>query len=258
MILGLPNRSMQTGLPDPPAQIDPPDPPVDPLFDWLRIATQGLTGASKERIRPEIEAHYAQAVEAHRHGGSTESEAQKSALADLGNPHEAAKRFCKRHLTQRDAKRLEQAHNSAKNILFLLLNYAMFWLYTSGYIIPQAGPRLFTHLQNRWVYFTLQFILSFIIPTAWFVVARWSSTKPNRNLLWLLALCDLQSPLFFYFVLSPSTISFSATVASNVFCSVITFLPLLPHFLISLHTYKKLRKLERFSSYTRPPAPAQT
>jgi hypothetical protein len=63
---------------------------VHDLPEWLDIATNGLASPVKERIRSEIESHYAESVAAHLLESLSESVARRKALADLGSPDEAA------------------------------------------------------------------------------------------------------------------------------------------------------------------------
>ena len=74
---------------------------VDPnsLSGWLHLATTGLAAQPQARIRSEIEAHYVEAVGFYLAGDASESTAQAAALAGLGDPKVAAKRFRKSHLT---------------------------------------------------------------------------------------------------------------------------------------------------------------
>lgn len=86
--------------------------PVKSLEAWLGIATDKLTQAGKERITLEIASHFGDAVVSYRADGLTEADAQARALADLGGPKKAARRFRKRHLTQSEAEFLEKKLNN--------------------------------------------------------------------------------------------------------------------------------------------------
>ncbi len=79
----------------------PPQAPQS-LAEWLEQATWYLAPSAQARIRAEIESHYAQAVQAYLQNGSTEFTAQTAALADLGAPSAAFKRFCREHFNQGD------------------------------------------------------------------------------------------------------------------------------------------------------------
>ncbi len=74
------------------------------LSTWLDLATRDLVPAAQARVRPEIEAHYAEAVQAHQVNGASGAEAQAAALADLGDAAAAARRFGRQHLTKDDFK----------------------------------------------------------------------------------------------------------------------------------------------------------
>jgi hypothetical protein len=73
------------------------------LPEWLETATGKLVPSAQARVRSEIEAHFAEAVQAHLAGGMTEPAAQAAALADLGHAKAAARRFGREHLTNNDA-----------------------------------------------------------------------------------------------------------------------------------------------------------
>src|ERR1700685_3742524 len=74
------------------------------LPEWLEMATLTLVPSAQARIRSEIEAHYADAVQSHLSSGSPESTAHATALADLGDPSAAAARFRREHLTVKEAQ----------------------------------------------------------------------------------------------------------------------------------------------------------
>jgi hypothetical protein len=78
-------------------------PQVRGLYHWLEIATEKIASPAKERIRSEIEAHYAEALAGHVAEGQTETDAKAAALADLGDPKTAARRLRRQHLTEREA-----------------------------------------------------------------------------------------------------------------------------------------------------------
>lgn len=221
---------------------------VQTLSEWLEIATRKLTYASKKRIRLEIEAHYVEAVEAHRENGLSEADAQTAALAELGNAKTAGKRFRKQHLTEREEKRLKEADEYGRSIGFLLLFYAIFLLATNGWVRQNLY-----HIRDPMPYFALQFILLIAIPTACFIIARRSKAGPSRHLLLMQASIDFVLSLFVCLGFRSANSS-SVSVAANVFCCAIAFLPFLPHFLISLHTWVKLGRLQKISTHTLPPA----
>src|SRR5260221_4530169 len=79
---------------------------LESLSKWLEIATKGLATAGKQRITQEIEAHFADAVEARVSQGKPEGVAKANALAELGDPTAAGKRFRKKHFTEKEAKPL--------------------------------------------------------------------------------------------------------------------------------------------------------
>jgi hypothetical protein len=76
------------------------------LTEWIDIATCGLIAPARDRIREEVEAHFADAVEARMAGGLSVENAEVVAVHELGDARTAAWRFRKNHLTEADLKRL--------------------------------------------------------------------------------------------------------------------------------------------------------
>ncbi len=81
-----------------------PRPKPTNVAEWLEQATGSLVPSAQARVRQEIEAHYAEAVQAHLVKGLSEPAAQAAALTDLGNAPAAARRFGREHLTDEDAR----------------------------------------------------------------------------------------------------------------------------------------------------------
>jgi len=112
------------------------------LAGWLEIATDGLEAPAKQRIANELGAHYAESVSAHLAAGEAELFAQATALAELGDPQEAALNFKKSHLTEFEAKSLKWMAWTASKPFF------SFWaLALDG--IPLAGIALLFSNVNR-------------------------------------------------------------------------------------------------------------
>jgi hypothetical protein len=74
------------------------------LAAWLVLATFGLVPPARERIKREIEAHFADAVVAHVAEGLSQESAETMALEELGDIHSAAKAFQKKHITEEEEK----------------------------------------------------------------------------------------------------------------------------------------------------------
>jgi hypothetical protein len=131
MILGTPSK----------APGETPDTAI--LRWWLNVATWDLVAPAQERIRLEIEAHYADAVETLVAEGRTRPEAQVEALAELGDARAAAKRFRQRHLTQTEAERLAKVLSCSRSPVWLLVFYVIiaagFW-YSFGWLRMHHRP----------------------------------------------------------------------------------------------------------------------
>jgi uncharacterized membrane protein len=146
------------------------------LYKWLEIATAELIPPSGERIRLEIEAHFADSVESHQANGCSEAEAHAAVLAELGDPIEAAKRFRRRHLTEKDAKQVRQMLNVG-GIARLLAWYAMDALFYIYFLYFLKGH----HLPLGFIAAAL--IMLAALQTSCFFVARPKGSKPDIRLL---------------------------------------------------------------------------
>lgn len=147
---------------------------VHDLPEWLEITTKELAPTAKERIRLEIEAHHAEAVAAHLAGGLSESVAGSEALADLGSPDEAAKRFRKQHLTIREANEVERRFKAMKSRWRLLYCYPLFcviWFWAEYFYGDKQDHRSFA------VLLALGFTVVVIFPTVGFIMMRRKSKR---------------------------------------------------------------------------------
>jgi hypothetical protein len=158
---------------------------VRSIAEWLETATRKLTAPAKERIRLELEAHYADGMESHLANGCPEAEAQAAALAELGDPAAAAKRFRREHLTEKEAKRVE-------SILSEFGGFPVVWE-----LVAIAGPALYFLFLFIHRYRAFHFLLSSVTPaiallmyaglaTIGFFAGRDKSSKPHVRLLVLL------------------------------------------------------------------------
>jgi|SRR5579872_2067424 len=142
--------------------------PVEDLYEWLEIATKKLAPPARARVKLEIEAHYAEAVAAHRAAGSLEYASQAEALAELGDAKEAARNFQKRHLTAREFKAVEGMLKSARMFSDLLGGYFFFAMLSFSELLqPAHGSQLYR--------FALPFAYFWFfaaLPTSAFFLAR--------------------------------------------------------------------------------------
>jgi hypothetical protein len=79
------------------------------LDSWLNRATRHLSKDSAAQVRTEIREHYESAREAAVGGGATEDEADRSALAALGDAKAANRQYRKVLLTSYEARMLRDA-----------------------------------------------------------------------------------------------------------------------------------------------------
>src|SRR5690242_7486106 len=111
--------------------------PPKNLTEWIEIATCGLIVPAKERIRQEVEAHFADAVSRGQIDGLTIADAQAAALLELGEPADAVKEFRKKHLTEAEVKRLWRIEASYRKWIsspawLLSLVYGVIMFLTTG------------------------------------------------------------------------------------------------------------------------------
>lgn len=111
------------------------------LTSWLNTATEDLAATPRERIKREIESHFAEAVAAYTADGQSEYSARSTALADLGDPDEAAKKFRKSHLTETEAKWLRSMVQTASRPLFSVSALKYDAPYLAGVILLFYLPR---------------------------------------------------------------------------------------------------------------------
>jgi hypothetical protein len=74
------------------------------LIRWLETANDGLCEEACQATRQEIESHYSDALKSYLAAGRSQAEARLVAMADLGDPREANRRFKKTHLTIKEAR----------------------------------------------------------------------------------------------------------------------------------------------------------
>src|SRR5882724_8024183 len=134
---------------------------LESLSNWLEIATKDLAQAGKQRITQEIEAHFADAVEARLSQGKPEPVAKANALAELGDPTAAGKRFRKKHFTEKEAKLLGAIGKTKSRPRELLLCYLISALLYLVYVVWLPA---FAHRPKIDLYlFVFIIFLSFII-----------------------------------------------------------------------------------------------
>ena len=63
------------------------------LDDWLERATNGLCAEAADRVREEIESHYAESVASLIENGARPGAAELEAIKQLGSPYKARRGF---------------------------------------------------------------------------------------------------------------------------------------------------------------------
>ena len=158
MILGDPDRSI----------VFPEERPSKEGLDaWLETATDDLTAPVRERIRVELQSHFADAVADHMANGFTEAEAKAAALSGLGSPTAARRRFHRRHLTEKDVERIGNTMKwaSGRHLVWslpLLVVACAVFLYTDKNLPRQLQPSALDIVVSVVLIFGLFQLLSYL------------------------------------------------------------------------------------------------
>ncbi len=151
------------------------------VSEWLEAATRKLTAPAQERIRVEIEDHYVDAIASHLAVGASESQAQASALAELGDAKAAARHFRRRYFTKGEAAILRNFAKEARSIFWLLCGHGIF----AGFRLDALHHRQSLHFLGVFPKssFFVELLTLVALPTACFCMARRVGAKPNMRLL---------------------------------------------------------------------------
>ncbi len=85
--------------------------------DWVSQATRKLSAESKATVRTEIEAHFEMSREAAMARGLDEAQAEREALAALGDPREANRQYRLTLLTSSEARVLRKTGHEAACVM---------------------------------------------------------------------------------------------------------------------------------------------
>ncbi len=92
------------------------------LAEWLSEATGDLVPSAQIRLRAEIAEHYAESVQHYQESDCSEHDAQSRALADLGSPRVAARRFSRQYFTQKETLVFDRAAGRHQGVSVPLLH----------------------------------------------------------------------------------------------------------------------------------------
>jgi hypothetical protein len=165
-------------------------PKAQNVSEWLEAATRKIASPARERIRLEIEAHYAESVATHLAGGLSENDAQMAALAELGDVRHAARRFKLQYLTTWQAQHLEACDKNSKNLFYLGVLYLMF-------LMSLDELRSSSSFVARLV---LLFLFQVALPTTAFYLARRKTGYPDGWLPVLIRCCNAHALGYLSFV----------------------------------------------------------
>ena len=102
------------------------------LETWVKQAARSLAAKSRDQVRAEIQQHYESAYEDALECGATEEEADRNAVACLGDAKAANRKYREVLLTRGEARLLRQANWEASAVCSLQLRR---WFF----LIPGAG-----------------------------------------------------------------------------------------------------------------------
>jgi hypothetical protein len=165
-------------------------PKVQNVSEWLEAATRKIASPARERIRLEIEAHYAESVATHLTGGLSENDAQMAALAELGDVRHAARRFKRQYLTTRQAQHLETSDKNSANLFYLGVLYLMFFVSLDKLRSSSSSAATLVFL----------FLFQVALPTTAFYLARRKTVYPDEWLPVLIRCCNAHALGYLSFV----------------------------------------------------------
>lgn len=110
-----------------------------PLQDWLAVATRGLGEDSRRRIAQEVSAHYGDALTELESVGTPDAERQ--ALASLGDPGSARRGFRRAYLSARQEAWIHQVEKHEQNSL---------WRVRPAFIVVCGVIMLMTLAYEHW------------------------------------------------------------------------------------------------------------
>jgi hypothetical protein len=156
-------------------------PNVQNISEWLETATRKIAPPAQQRLRLEIEAHYAESVATHLLAGLSEEKANGAALAELGDVRQAARRFKRQHLTVRQATNLDAWDKHSKSLFQLGCCYLVFFSF--GIVRARTSS-----IVAAWI--PLQFLFMVVFPTIAFCFSRRKEGYPDGWLSVLARACN--------------------------------------------------------------------
>jgi hypothetical protein len=223
-----------------------PTPKSGTVAEWLELATNRLAPAARARIGVEIEAHFAEAMEAHRQAGMSETAARTAALAELGDAWAAARRFRKQHLTVWEAQEVEAMAANARSVFRLVLAYVWFALFLLG--AWSSWNHDWWHYPRFLACLTASLVVCIVIPTKFYLHQRLKRAGSKTEMFFLLSSVSGRSLSCYALCLLPTIL---ATPHSE-FELVCIGLMAASHTFGQFHLWHKLRRVGYFRS-TRPP-----
>ncbi|HWA93607.1 MAG TPA: hypothetical protein VG844_03330 [Terracidiphilus sp.] len=107
---------------------------------WLKRATRWLSADSRAQVRREIEEHFHAAREAAMGEGASEADAERAALAALGDARAANRQYRRVLLTKSEARMMR---TSARDVRVACKNSWLKWLLLAGAVILLAAGTRF-------------------------------------------------------------------------------------------------------------------
>jgi len=209
------------------------------LPEWLGMATWGLLPSAQDRVRPEIKAHYAEAVQFHLNNGLSESAAQTAALAELGSPKAASRRFRRKHLTIFDHSAIEGYFSLGMNFFVTGGSFLLALLVLK----IASSPKGFKQESLEAVFLLALGLSVFAARLASFLITRQAPTIARlRRLLLFISLPHLLVPIYPLAVISWAMYDYP-THANKDFFDLNLFESLMMVWVIADNTVSFRRKL---------------
>lgn len=115
---------------------------VPAVESWIRQASRGLSAASRDQVRGEILEHYESTVEGHLAGGDTPEEAERAAIASLGDAHATNRGYKDVLLRKEEARLLAEGNWEARAFCSLRLRP---WFFLVPGVVMGGGLAAFRY-----------------------------------------------------------------------------------------------------------------
>ena len=151
------------------------------LDDWIGRATKGLCAEAAERVREEIESHYAESVASLMEHGAQPGAAELEAIKRLGSPYKARRGYLAAYPTVGEMQQFKRSFAQMEAVG--QLGYKLHWreLWFVGCAVFLAGVWLIEgHAQVHW--FLLASAFAVLSQACAGRITNWTSDQTNARL----------------------------------------------------------------------------